>query len=103
MNIAIVKPDHFGDLVLSSAAIQAVLVHYPNTVIYVAPANLPLARFLFGAHIDIRTIVFSHLSKRGSRENSDGIDLLPYDLVLFLRHDGVLTPKWADLRCRLAR
>lgn len=46
--IAIVKPDHFGDLVLSRAAIRAVLASYPDAAVFVASRNLPLARFLFG-------------------------------------------------------
>jgi len=98
--IAIVKPDHFGDLLLSSAAIRAVLASYPDAAVLVAPRNMPLARFLFGEACNLSKISLPHLSKLGEARQSAGIDLLAYDLVLFLRHDGKLTPEWADLRCR---
>lgn len=98
--IAIVKPDHFGDLVLSSAAIRAVLARYPQAAVLIAPRNMPLARFLFGEACNLSEISLPHLSKLGEARASGGIDLREYDLALFLRHDGKLTPAWADLRCR---
>ena len=97
--IAIVKPDHFGDLLLSSAAIRAVLASYPDAAVLVAPRNMPLARFLFGEACNLSEISLPHLSKLGEAEQPAGVNLLAYDLVLFLRHDGRLTPAWAYLRC----
>jgi hypothetical protein len=58
-----------------------------------------VARFLFGKACDLREIQLPHLSKLGERQ-SVGLDLFAFDLVLFLRHDNVLNPRWADLRCR---
>ena len=100
MKVAVVKPDHFGDLVLSAAAIRAVLAEYPDAAVFVAPRNLPLARFLLGEECNLREINLPHLSKHGAEQQSAGVDLLAFDQVLFLRHDGALTPAWADLRCR---
>lgn len=98
MKIAVVKPDHFGDVILASAAIRALLARHPDAAVLVARANIPLARFLFGTSCDVREIAFAHLSKR-AEASAAGIDLLAYDLVLFLRDDGQITPAWADLRC----
>jgi ADP-heptose:LPS heptosyltransferase len=100
MKIAVVKPDHFGDLILSSAAIRAVLARYPDASVLVAPRNLPLGRFLFGEACDLREITLPHLSKHREEQQSACVDLRDYDLVLFLRNDGRLGPAWADLRCR---
>ena len=100
MKVAIVKPDHFGDLILSSAAIRVVMSRYPNAVLFVSPQNVTLARFLFGESRDIQTIIFPHLSKHRDGVVGDVVNLLSYDLVLFLRNDGVLNPNWADVRCR---
>jgi hypothetical protein len=97
--IAIVKPDHFGDLILSTAAIRAVLASYPDAAVFLAPSNFPLGRFLFGDTCDLREISLPHLSKHSEGAPSAGVDLLAYDLVLFLRNDGNLNPAWADLRC----
>ncbi len=99
MKIAIVKPDHFGDLVLSSAAIRAVLASYPDAAVLVASRNLPLARFLFGEACDLREINLPHLTKHGDGRQSACIDLLAFDLVLSLRNDDTLKPAWADLHC----
>ena len=100
MKIAVVKPDHVGDLVLASAAIRAVLASYPDAAVFVAPGNFPLARFLFGEACDLRAMVLPHLSKQTEGQQAARIDLTAFDLVLFLRHDDVLNPGWADPRCR---
>jgi heptosyltransferase-2 len=99
MKIAVIKPDHFGDLVLSSAAIRALLAHYPDAALLVAPRNLPVARFLFGEECNLHQINLPHLSKYGSGPQPVSVDLLPYDLVVFLRQDDTLNPNWAELRC----
>ena len=100
MKLAVIKPDHFGDLILSSAAIRAVLAQHPDADILVASRNLPLARFLFGEECNLRELNLPHLRKQMDAQQSVSIDLLAYDLVLFLRNDGTLDPAWADLRCR---
>lgn len=100
MKLAIVKPDHFGDLILSAAAIRAVLSRHPDAALLVASRNLPLARFLSGAACDLREINLPHLTRDNDGNPATDIDLLAYDLVLFLRNDGTMGPAWANLRCR---
>jgi hypothetical protein len=100
MKIAIVKPDHLGDLVLASAAIRAVMAQHADADLLVAPRNLPLARFLFGEDCRLREFPLPHLTKSREDPRFANLDLRDYDLVLFLRHDGTLNPAWAELRCR---
>lgn len=97
MTYAVIKPDHLGDLILSSAAIRAIGAAHPGTVLFVASKNVTLARYLF-PELDIRTIDLAHLSKSG--EGSRIPDLTAFDAVAFLRSDGILTEDWAALRSR---
>lgn len=97
MTYAIIKPDHLGDLILSSAAIRAISAAHPTAVLFVASKNVGLACYLF-PDIEIRTIDLAHLSKTG--EGSRIPDLSGFDAVAFLRSDGVLTEDWAALRTR---
>lgn len=98
MGIAVVKPDHIGDLVLSAPAIRAILSRRADTTLFVASGNLPLARFLFG-DIDIRSLDLPHLSKKGEAV-SRFMDFRGFDLVVFLRHDDVLNPAGVRLFCK---
>lgn len=98
MKVAIVKPDHIGDLVLSSAAIRAIARRFPDTTLFVADKNKPLARQLFG-DLPTEAINFPHLTKAGT-ESGGYPDLRGFDTVAFLRADGILNPQWASLRCR---
>lgn len=99
MSWAIVKPDHVGDLILSSAAIRAVAAIRPDVVLFVSVGNVPLARHLF-PDLDVRTITFGHLSK--GRVEDRIPDLGAFEVVAFLRSDGVITRQWASLRTRAA-
>ena len=98
MKLAIVKPDHIGDLVLSSAAIRALTQTAESSTIFVASGCLSLARYLFGELAEIRAMDFPHLSKMG-HARPDQVDLREFGLVVFLRHDNVINPAWAELRC----
>jgi ADP-heptose:LPS heptosyltransferase len=100
MKIAIVKPDHLGDLVLAAAAVRAVLKKHADAEVLVAPPNVPLARFLFGEVCRLREWQLPHLSKSQESRLPVNLDLRDYDMVLFLRYDEVLNPAWAELRCR---
>ena len=98
MKIAIVKPDHIGDLVLSSAAIRAIARHFKDATLFVSSGSRCLANYLFDG-LSIREINFPHLAKAGAI----GVaypDLREFDLVVFLRSDGVINEQWASLRCR---
>src|SRR5438094_5539865 len=98
MKIAVVKPDHLGDLVLAAPAIRAVRARYADMSLFVSSRNLGLARLLFG-NIELRRLDLPHLSK--SRENQQAqMDFTDFDLVLFLRHDQVLNPRQAQLLCK---
>jgi heptosyltransferase-2 len=98
MKIAIVKPDHLGDLVLSAAAIRAVRSRYADLTLFVASRNFALARLLFG-DIDLRALDLPHLRKGGQGQDQPALDFAEFDLVLFLRHDQVLNPERAQLLC----
>lgn len=91
MKIAIVKPDHIGDLVLSSPAVRAIAARFSNTTLFVASKNLSLARFLFG-DIELRALDMPHLSK-GGHSKATSIRFKDYDVVVFLRRDDLLSPE----------
>ncbi len=92
-SVAILKPDHLGDLVLSVPAIGAIRERYRDPTLFVAPQSVGLARHLFPDLADVRSVRFGHLS-RGS---ADGVDLQDFagelsrfDFVFFLRNDPVM-------------
>src|SRR5437773_9291218 len=97
MKLAIIKPDHLGDLILSSPAIRAVQRRYSDVTLFVSSRNMGLARLLFG-DIDLRPLDLPHPSKGGAGRQGDA-DLSEFDLVLFLRHDHVLNPQRAQMLC----
>ncbi len=92
MKLAVVKPDHMGDLVLSSAAIRALLETYPDCQLFIAPKNFALARYLF-PDAELRELALPHLNKDG-KGASAGVDWRGYDQVAMLRSDNVVTPQW---------
>jgi len=100
-SVAILKPDHLGDLVLSVPAIRAVRASHEKVGLFVASGSCGLANFLFPDIDDIRGIELRHLSRRGA----DGTPhealiawLNAFDHVLCLRDDPVLRRILADLR-----
>ena len=98
MKLAIIKPDHIGDLVLSSAAIRALTNAAGSATLFVASGCLSLAQYLFGGLADIRAMDFPHLSKVGNAR-LDHVDLREFGMTVFLRHDNIINPAWAELRC----
>ena len=98
MRIAVVKPDHLGDLVLAAPAIRAVRSRYADVSLFVSSRNLGLARLLFG-NIELRPLDLPHLSKTSGDDRAD-MDFAEFDLVLFLRNDQVLNPASAELLCK---
>lgn len=96
MKIAVVKPDHLGDLILSSAAIRALAKHFPDLTLMISEKMFPLANFLFPS-LPLCGIELPHLGK--SQTASLKVpDLRAYDHVVFLRTDGVLNAEWMALR-----
>jgi ADP-heptose:LPS heptosyltransferase len=91
--IAILKPDHLGDLVLAAPAIRAIRAKYDNVSLFVASRSLALARFLFPDIPDVRGIDLRHLARRAVE--GDAAATLPeelnrFDHVVCLRDDVVM-------------
>ncbi|MDR3441148.1 glycosyltransferase family 9 protein [Telmatospirillum sp.] len=91
--VAILKPDHLGDLVLSKPAIEAIGRHYSEVTLFVASGSVDLARFLFPDISDVRPADFRHLSRKAI----DGIslaglaeELAGFDFLFCLRDDPVM-------------
>ena len=98
MRLAVVKPDHLGDLVLASAAVRALAAVHPDLTLFVSTRSRGLANWLFPS-LEVRALDLPHLAKADA-EDPPPPDLSGYDAVAFLRRDGVMTPRWADLRTR---
>jgi ADP-heptose:LPS heptosyltransferase len=92
--IAVVKPDHLGDLILSSPAIRAAQHEFGAISLFVSHSTKTLARFLF-PDIELRPINFPHLSRSaGVIADLDvaARELNEFDLVLWLRDDPFIGP-----------
>ena len=90
--VAVIKPDHLGDLVLSSPAIRALQRHFGQVTLLVSGTTLPLARFLFGA-IELGVANCPHLAKQEAQildPDKFAGELNAFDLVLWLRDDPVI-------------
>lgn len=68
MKITILKPDHLGDLVLSSPAINKILEIGQEVILFCNPDSIFLANFLF-PNLNTFPISFPHLSKNNFSEN----------------------------------
>jgi ADP-heptose:LPS heptosyltransferase len=91
--IAILKPDHLGDLVLAAPAIRAIRGKYHNVTLFVASRSLALARFLFPEIPDVRGVDLRHLAR--CQVEGDAAATLPgelnrFDHVVCLRDDAVM-------------
>ena len=86
--VALVKPDHLGDLVLASPAIRAAERHFGSVTLFVSDSTRSLARFLFPG-TELRQINMPHLARRRSEfdEAATISELEEFDLVLWLRDD----------------
>ena len=98
MSLAILKPDHLGDLVLSSPAIRAMAKAVPDATLFVAERCRPLAAWLF-PELTTRTLNMPHLAKRSAGQHV-APDLTHFDEIALLRNDGVLGPEWAETHTR---
>jgi ADP-heptose:LPS heptosyltransferase len=92
MKLAVVKPDHLGDLVLSQPAIEALRRLAPGLVLFVNRRATGLARHLF-PDLDVRPYDLPHLLK----DRAPGLDttaarqaLANFELVVFLRDDPMI-------------
>lgn len=91
--VAILKPDHLGDLVLASPAIRAACARYDNVTLFVSSGSCGLAQFLFGDGVEIRCRDLRHLA-RGTAEVVElarlAQELNAFDCVVCLRDDPVM-------------
>jgi ADP-heptose:LPS heptosyltransferase len=83
VRIGILKPDHFGDLILAAPAIAALRRHYADLVLLCNPGTVKLANYLFPG-LALEPILFPHLDKT-CRVNQEARPLTRFrDLVDFL-------------------
>ncbi len=92
--IAIVKPDHIGDLILAAPAIGWLASQSLDATLFVPKSNLALARYLFPT-LPIEAMDFGYLSKNAGSVDGKSLQqtLAPArgrDMVVFLRSDHVL-------------
>lgn len=91
--VAILKPDHLGDLVLSAPAIRAIAGWRADVTLFAAPQSSTLARYLFPAIGDIRTVTLQHLSRVPTDGTSPTLlarELSDFEFVFILRDDPVM-------------
>lgn len=88
--VAVLKPDHLGDLIITSPAIRALLVDFPKLDIFVSRGNSSLASYLF-PNTKIYFLDVPHLSRSYRTSLNDYQNqlksLVKYDLVIALRDD----------------
>jgi heptosyltransferase-2 len=92
MRVAILKPDHLGDLVLAAPAIAALQRRFDELTLLCHPDSVALARHLFPG-LALRPILLPHLDRRYKR----GMDFQPlveirdeFDLFICLRWDAII-------------
>jgi ADP-heptose:LPS heptosyltransferase len=89
LKVAIVKPDHLGDLVLSVPAIRAAEKYFGAITLFVSERCRGLAHFLF-PNAQLQNINFPHLARSkvfAANLDAAGEKLEGFDLVLWLRND----------------
>lgn len=99
--IAVVKPDHLGDFVLSIPALRAIYRRFGRFDLFASPGNHFLCRF-FLPDVTPLKMELRHLTK-----GSAGVDLAAYHtdlgryrIVIFLRDDQVMRKAALNLRGR---
>lgn len=98
MRVAVLKPDHLGDLVLAAPAIAALRRRYPQLTLLCHPDTVPLARHLFSS-LGLQPITLPHLD----RTRSVSPDARPlrscqgrFDLLVALRWDNHIREQLED-------
>jgi heptosyltransferase-2 len=88
-DVAVVKPDHIGDFVLSVPALRALQRKFGNYDLHAAPGNRFLLEYFLPDGPALHPLRLAHLQKDGVGETmSDLISRLEgYALVVFLRDD----------------
>ncbi|MEJ7668544.1 MAG: glycosyltransferase family 9 protein [Casimicrobiaceae bacterium] len=90
-SVAVVKPDHLGDFVLSLPAINALRAHFGNIDLMIAP-EVEFLQQHFIPDIESIPLKLKHLQREGSGlTESELVDFLRgYEIVIFLRDDHVV-------------
>ena len=99
--LAILKPDHLGDLVLSAPAIRAVRARRSDVTLFVSSDCVALAKFLFPDIADVRVADLAHLARgRGAVISTECLVrvLDDFECVLSIRDDPVLRTMIGGLR-----
>jgi heptosyltransferase-2 len=91
--VAVIKPDHVGDLILSVPAIGRIADLASETTLFVAGSNVTLARHLF-PQVEVRRLDFPHLAKGGTALALPLGELQrmfrPFSIIFALRSDAIL-------------
>ncbi|WP_080403863.1 glycosyltransferase family 9 protein [Burkholderia ubonensis] len=89
-DVAVVKPDHLGDFVLSVPALRALQQKFGNYDLYAAPGNRFLLEHFLPEGPALHPTKLAHLQKDGIGEGMPELiaQLKPYSLIVFLRDDG---------------
>lgn len=89
--VAVVKPDHLGDFILSLPAIRALCEYFDEIDLFIAP-EVEFLRQHFLPEVSSIPLRLRHLSKTGGGLDADGLieALRSYELVVFLRDDHVM-------------
>jgi heptosyltransferase-2 len=87
--LAVVKPDHLGDMVLASPAVRRLAQSFRDVTLFCHPGTAPLARFLFGVSVKYRDILFPCQSREKVvvERLPDPLDEDAFDLIISLRDD----------------
>lgn len=91
--VAVLKPDHLGDLVLASPAIRALCRAHRDVALFVNPASRRLAEFLFGDAAELHTVNLGHLARTSAdiiEPDQFARELADFAAVYCLRDDPAM-------------
>lgn len=89
--VAIVKPDHLGDLVLATPAVRVLTERLGTVDLFVNQGLANFATFLFGPQQNVKEVGFAHIDKKANtRHNNEFANILGYDTLIFLREDNII-------------
>ncbi|MHB1947380.1 MAG: glycosyltransferase family 9 protein [Gammaproteobacteria bacterium] len=100
--VAIFKPDHLGDFVLSIPAIRAIIQYFGSCDLYIAPYVNFLKEYLFPDTVSF-PIELSHLNKTGEHIDEQKIlqQLKQYQYVISLRNDTGIRNLFSQLKSKV--
>jgi heptosyltransferase-2 len=100
MKVAVLKPDHLGDLVLAAPALAALRRHFADLTLYCHPKNLGLADHLFPG-LPAHPVLLPHQDKEHTTPLDDRTPVRVLrgvaDLLVCLRWDGPIADLVTEL------